>query len=135
MIGLISPKTGSNMGYYTSYGLSITPDEGYEDDVQKFENALRDECRYSDGKPDEEIEDLLAYGSVWAKLYDLESTIDDLAPKFPHLLISLEGDGEESGDSWEKRWKGEYSEKLYTIIPPFRKELMTEEEKKQDNNN
>jgi len=115
------------MGYYTSYSISFEPEQGSEEQEEQFKEALIKRgqemcCR-------EEIEDLLECG-VYAKLYDLDRWIAELAPKFPNLLICLSGDGEESDDLWEMRWKGYEQETKNAIIPPFENEkLFTNQEK------
>lgn len=116
------------MGYYTSYGLDIMPDKEYDADVEKFEKALVDAF-----DNDFEVKELVEFGGVYGKCYDLESNIDELAPKFPHLLIILSGTGED-GEDWEARWKGNDKEVQNSIIPPFNnKNLWTDYEKKNNN--
>jgi len=120
------------MGYYTSYSLSIEADKGYELDEERFQVALLEATKHADGHYDSEVKDLINTG-VWGKLYDIVDTITEIAVNFPHLLIMLSGDGEDSDDLWEQRWKG--SEKEYQIftIPPFQNpNLKTEYEKKND---
>jgi hypothetical protein len=115
------------MGYYTSYDITF---EGDTDQKNAFKQDLLKESAYSDGRNDSSVVELLETGGVYAKLYDLEGWIDDLAPKYPDLLIIVTGDGEESGDCWEKRWKGKDSEEQCAIIPPFKNpNLQTEHEK------
>ena len=104
------------MGYYTSYDIAF---EGDFEQEEAFKEELLKESAYSDGENDPEVVELLETGGVWAKLYDLEAWIDELAPKYPDLLIILTGDGEESGDNWERRWKGNENETQRAIIPPF----------------
>lgn len=119
------------MGYYTSYGLCVC---GNEDRVHEFENELLEVTRYADGQDDCEVKELVSTGGVYAKLYDIEDTISDLAPKYPDLLIILSGDGEESDDLWEARWKGSEYEKQAAEIPPFKNHnLWTDYEKTQEN--
>lgn len=128
MTGQLSQKNGSNMGYYTSYGIAIEADPGFEEQEEKFQKEL-----FERSGEDSDIKELFTYG-VYAKLYDLESWIDELAPKYPHLLIMLSGDGEESDDLWESRWKGNVFERMNAAIPPFTKaELLSETERKNKN--
>lgn len=105
------------MGYYTSYNIAF---EGDPEQKKAFEEDLLKKSAYSDGRLDSSVVELLNTNCVYAKLYDLEAWIDQLAPKYPNLLIMLTGDGEESGDSWEKRWKGRESESQKAVIPPFK---------------
>ena len=96
--------------------------------MEKFEKALLDASG-----DDFEVKELIGFGRVYGKCYDLESNIDELAPKFPHLLIILSGTGED-GEDWEARWRGNDKEVQYSIIPPFNnKNLWTEYEKKNNN--
>ena len=117
------------MGYYTDYCLEIFGDE---DKVKKFEEDLKEEGTLDDGYG-KEVEpallELLDCSCVNAKLYDLDSWIKRAAEKNPDVLVILHGDGEESDDLWEARWKGSSHEFHEAIIPPFTtKELMTEAE-------
>lgn len=103
------------MGYYTSYSLDIRCEEKDVELVKKFQKELLD-VSYDD--PDVRV--LIEDGGVWAKLYDIEELINELAPKYPELLIILYGDGEDSYDTWERRWKGSESELQQAAIPPFK---------------
>ena len=124
MVGLFL-MIGSNMGYYTAYGIHIVPDKGYEKEVDEFEKEL---LEYSD--KDCEVEELVKTGGCYGKLYDINNWISELAPKYPHILICLGGDGEESDDLWEARWKGNDTETKNAVIPPFTNpNLLTEYEK------
>ena len=102
------------MGYYTGYGISFHPDEGYLEDEEKFCNELIEQS-YNDC----EVEELIREGGVYGKLYDIEDDIAKLAPKYPHLLIILSGDGDEPGDNWQHRWKGDEDEYHQVQMPPF----------------
>lgn len=102
------------MGYYTAYGLSIHPDAGHLEDEDKFYKEL---LEMNDN--DREVKEFIEEGGVFGKLYDIEDDIASLAPKYPHLLIVLSGDGEEPGDNWEHRWKGEEDEYHEVQMPPF----------------
>lgn len=122
------------MGYYTSYSLDYKADSGFEGEEEEFEKVLVDISKDADGNEDCEIKELLQTGGVWAKLYELVDWIDALAPKFPHLLIILSGDGESSDDLWEQRWKGREREYQVSTIPPFQnKNLWTVHEKNTNN--
>lgn len=114
------------MGYYTAYGLHITPDKGHEDEVKKFEKEL---IKYSENDP--EVKELVKTGGCYGKLYDIEDWIGEVAKKYPNLLVILGGDGEDSDDLWETRWKGGEVEMQKAVIPPFTNpNLLTEYEKK-----
>ena len=113
------------MGYYTAYGLQIVPDKGHEDEVKKFEKDL---IEYSED--DCEIEELVKTGGCYGKLYDIEDWIGEVAKNYPHLLVCLGGDGEDSDDLWETRWKGVETETQKAVIPPFTNpNLLTDYEK------
>jgi hypothetical protein len=95
-----------------------------------FERALSAECAKQEGELDSALEELISTGGTYAKLYDIEDWINAVAPKFPDVLICLEGSGEEQDDMWESRWKGDKYEHQEAIIPPFTTpELILEEEK------
>ena len=131
MNGLNSLKTGNNMGYYTCYNIAF---QGDIEKVEDFKKDLLDISRDDEGDVDSDLEDLLSYSGVEAKLYDLEGWIDEIAPRHPDVLVILDGDGEESDDLWQHRWKGDKNERQSAIIPPFETpELFTEYEKKHNN--
>ena len=118
------------MGYYTAYGLTVLGDP---DKVEAFERELLHFSEYQ-GIPDSSVKELIECGGTYAKLYDIESWIAEAATIHPDVLIILSGDGEESSDMWECRWKGEKCERHDAIIPPFTiPELLTEEEKQNNN--
>ena len=102
------------MGYYTSYSLQCY---GPEDKIKAFEEGL-----LSISEDDSEVKELIEDGFVYAKLYDLDKWISAIAPGYPDVLICLSGDGEESDDLWEERWKGNDREIQRAAIPPFRNE-------------
>lgn len=104
------------MGYYTDYTLNLY---GSEEDKKKFADDLRDKYRYKDGTPDKEIENLLTFGSLYGKYYDLEDVISRITEKYPELLVVLTGDGEDSCDIWEMRCKGDLCESHSVEMPPF----------------
>lgn len=121
------------MGYYTSYTLTMI---GEEQAVKRAEDDLIEVSNYPDGSPDCEIKDLVNYGYVNAKLYEIRDYLEKVAEKNPDVLIVLDGDGEESDDLWEERWKGKEHEAQFSIIPPFTNPaLLTETEKERQNNN
>lgn len=115
------------MGYYTAYEISF---EGKEERINLFKEDLLKATTYADGTCDSDVVDLLTYGGVCAKLYDLCDAIEELAPKYADILIRLEGQGDERGDWWETRWKGDLSESHIAKMPPFKNyKLLTESEK------
>ena len=119
------------MGYYTYYQIAFVGDD---DKVKAFKDDLLETSKDDDGEVDSYLEDLLSYSGVEAKLYDLEEWIDTIAPRHPDVLVILNGDGEESDDLWETRWKGDKYEHQEAVISPFTTpELLTEREKQNNN--
>ena len=111
MVGLKCQKSGSNMGYYTSYDIVL---KGSDEDKKNFEKALRD---ISDNNTD--VDELLSSSAVYAKLYDIDAWITKVARDFPNLLVILSGAGEEQDDLWQIRWRGSVWERHEAKIPPF----------------
>ena len=119
------------MGYITYFDLTLVGDE---EKVEAFKKDLLEESKSDDGEIDRDVEELLECGYLSAKLYNLEGWIDEVAPRHPDVLVILNGDGEESDDLWEARWKGDKSERQEAVIPPFTTpELLTEREKQNNN--
>ena len=119
------------MGYITCFDLTLI---GEKEKVEAFKKDLLEESKSDDGEIDEDVEELLECGYLSAKIYDLEDWIDAVAPRHPDVLVILNGDGEESDDLWETRWKGDKCERQNAIIPPFTTpELLTETEKQNNN--
>ena len=90
------------MGYYTRYEGSVT---GPALLMQKFmEDAEAGGTFGSYGGI--ELDNWLGgdfFGGDTAKWYDWNADMKEVSSKYPHLLFSLEGEGEESGDIW-KAW-------------------------------
>lgn len=105
------------MGYYTAYDLWTFGDI---EDTEKFDNDLLEISKDSNGEYDFEVKQLVEFGSVYAKLYDLEAWIRDVAERNPNVLVILTGNGEESFDVWEERYKGKLHERQEMIFPPFK---------------
>ena len=116
------------MGYYTYFTLQIV---GNDRDRNEFKKELSSTAIDEYNYPESSVEELVNYGSTEAKFYEIEEIISPIAEKYPNLLIILNGDGEESGDIWEARWKGDQYEKVEMSMPPFKNEnLLMENEKK-----
>ena len=125
------PENWQHMGYYTYYQIAFVGDD---DKVKAFKDDLLETSKDYDGEVDSYLEDLLSYSGVEATLYDLEDWIDTVAPRHPDVIVILNGDGEESYDLWESRWKGDKYEHQEAVIPPFTTpELLTEREKQNNN--
>ena len=78
------------MGYYTIY--SLTKIKGKDEDFDALNKDLRElgidldfDCNL--------------------KWYDHETDLENLTKKYPDLVVELEGDGEDVGDYWKKRFK------------------------------
>ena len=131
MSGPRSLKSGSSMGYYTDYGLSLL---GSEEDQRNFEQDLLEQTKWVNhaGKKqiDPNIQELIETGCVYAKWYRCIEDISAIAVKYPNLLVILEGSGESQDDMWEYRWKGNLHEHQKAVIPPFKTpELLLDSEK------
>lgn len=107
------------MGYYTYFTLSM---EGPEDKIKEVENSDFDNNEY--------IKELVKNGNLEAKWYDFETEFPAFAKRFPDVLFCVYGDGEESGDVWEYRFKGVNDEYHQVEMPPFTA-LLTNAELKQ----
>ena len=81
------------MGYYTQYQLAWEP---HDQEVEIFLEA--NEEAYYGITPEGESADE-------AKWYDHEKNMRALSKKFPHILFTLSGEGEEAGDVWKKYFK------------------------------
>lgn len=99
------------MGYITVYDIALI---GSEKDKKAFQKDLL--AKYDD---DEELKSFFKYGWLDGKYYDLEEDIRNIAENYPNLFIILKGDGEESGDQWEHRFKGKDEERHQMEMPPF----------------
>jgi len=80
------------MGYYTTYTLSTT--QGY-DNQEEIEEKLQEISGYS-----------IEFG--WndsCKWYTHEQDMKELSKSYPETTFLLEGEGEESGDIWQKYFK------------------------------
>lgn len=90
------------MGYSTRYSLEVDP---------KFNEEFENFCESSDleCKPYEKPNfwSALINGEMDAcKWYDHEQHMVELSKKFPEILFTLTGVGEEGGDLWKKYFKG-----------------------------
>ena len=119
------------MGYYTYFTISMIGDEK---DVEDFKKDLLEQSKDNNGEYDSCLEELLEDSCAEGKLYDLADWISAVAPSYPNVIVILNGDGEESGDLWEERWKGDKEERQRAVIPPFTTpELLTDYEKEHKN--
>ncbi len=109
------------MGYYTTFTLDLY---GPQEDKDGFADALITRSNYHD-----DVKTLFRDGCVNAKLYYLDNWIDEVALKYPALLVVLHGCGEEQDDIWETRWRGEETETHIFAMPPFENEHLQVPEK------
>lgn len=80
------------MAYYTNYNLTI---HGASTDVEESELI-------------EEVVDISGYSCLFddsIKWYDHESDLKIVSAKYPEIVFKLHGEGEESGDIWNKYFK------------------------------
>lgn len=120
------------MGYYTDYVGKISGISSEEE--AQFTEDFKGSCDgyniklvydYGDGKTWATFEQ---YGIKW---YTHQEDLMKLSKKYPHILIELDGVGEERGDYWKKRFINGECETIEGIItyPDF-KELTDEKVKK-----
>jgi len=90
------------MGYYTNYTMQVS-DKG--DEIEDYITERRD-------RDDDFFYALSCYDvdGYWqseepAKWYDHQKEVAELSKKFPYVLFTLHGEGEESGDIWIKYFK------------------------------
>lgn len=110
------------MGYYTDYSLSCIGDD---EEIRAFCDDLVNE------HPDEpELQQLVDGEVMNMKWYHLSDWIGKTAARHPDVLVILDGDGENSNDLWQERWKGDEHECHSMMMPPFTSpDLLTDDEK------
>ena len=91
------------MGYYTRYTLEVDscPDELYEifeNDYYGLKSAYFEKFRET------------------LKWYRHEEEMKELSNKFPDILFTLSGEGEDQGDLWRKYFKNGKMQKVDGII-------------------
>lgn len=78
------------MGYYTNYKLGMTPD------LPEVRGVIED---------DDDLAYAIGEDADSCKWYDHESDMRSLSKRFPDILFTLTGEGEEAGDLWRKYFK------------------------------
>lgn len=78
------------MGYYTTYTITVEP--SVRDEVLQTLNKISD----GDVPSDSDV-----FNAKW---YDSADHLYWTSKKFPNTLITVEGEGEESGDLWIEYW-------------------------------
>jgi hypothetical protein len=90
------------MGYYTHYALTIAPDfEEESEEHQSLQKAFKDVMGYGDDC----LDDLLSGQMEATKWYAHDENMLEISTKFPDLLFTLKGEGEEANDLWIKYYK------------------------------
>lgn len=84
------------MGYNTRFTLTILEGDKTVDEIMK-ENEDFDGLDYAIDNNGESIETV--------KWYNHSEDMIKLSKKYPDIVFSLKGDGEEQGDSWYKYFK------------------------------
>ena len=115
------------MGYYTDYEGEVSG-FAYDHEVDVFANDLREN---SDGYKIE-LNYLLGdtegsfslYGVKW---YSHKEDLLKLSRKYPHVLIELNGVGEEAGDYWKMQFLGGEDDYVKGIISYPEFEEITDE--------
>lgn len=88
------------MGYYTRYSLTWTSDF----DDEELDTAIGDAIEKNEDFSYALSRDGESGDSC--KWYDHEYHMRALSLKFPGVLFTLSGEGEESGDIWKKYFRG-----------------------------
>lgn len=103
------------MGYYTIYSLSVIIDPNNE--TEAFKKELNNYFT------DTEIKELFD-GYLEAKWYDWSANLEGISKKFPNMLFSLSGEGEEPLDIWIAHFcNGDYNyREIQTYWEPFDEE-------------
>lgn len=96
------------MGYDTKYSLAATVQVPIPGPIDPIE-TLRQESA--------EAEFALSNGA--GKWYEHEDELRHLSARFPEYLFTLEGQGEELGDSWTKYFQAGKMHKAEQIVEPF----------------
>ena len=116
------------MGYYTNYNLSW---EGEHSKTRKCNHCggtgklvVTDAVReFIDDTPFayEKTEPIRANLDDAVKWYDHEDDMKRLSLKFPEVVFTLKGEGEESGDVWVKYFKNGkiQTSKAEIVLDPF----------------
>lgn len=90
------------MGYYTDYKLSWKIEDDADIDTDEAIRQWLDE-----NNNDEQFYGVWPEGEAEScKWYNHEDDMKKLTNAFPHILFTLEGRGEESGDIWIKYFLG-----------------------------
>ena len=125
---LVFPKGTVTMGYNTRYELNWEPKEpakrpcrhcggtgaiNIEDAIQEFADTEKSTC-----SGECTLAEVTEESCKW---YDHEAEMKDISRRFPSVLFTLRGEGEESGDVWVKYFKNGkmQSSKAEIKLDPF----------------
>lgn len=118
------------MGYYTCYTLAAEFDENAMAEARSNELIHEIELMGVFTK-DNDIEDLIRGFEIssYTKWYDYEKDMKILSAKFPEVLFTLSGDGENSEDLWMKYYiAGMGTENVIEFVRhPFSEKLLVGE--------
>lgn len=89
------------MGYYTNFELSVDQDE---EAVREFLSS--EDGNLTGGYLSSWLEYWSGSWSANGKWYEHSEDMKFLSTRFPDVLFTLTGDGEETGDLWAKYYKG-----------------------------
>lgn len=95
------------MGYGTRYNLTVHEGDKCIEDILE-ENEDFNGLYYAFDEHGEGIDEV--------KWYDHDEDMIELSKKYPDIVFSLKGDGEEQGDSWYKYFKSGKVQECYAII-------------------
>lgn len=98
------------MGYYTTYELSIEgKGENWVHGVDESGKTVRVNIGYDHEAIEREIVEQSGYSSLFdgeaIKWYDHDDEMKQISKKYPDLVFTLVGVGEESGDMWCKYYQ------------------------------
>ncbi len=103
------------MGYYTWYTLEVLKDPDNQE--EQFWEELNTTTGFA--------KDFERYGGSEAKWHDWEKDMVEISKKFPKMMFSLGGNGEESLDIWRAHFcNGQYN---YREIQTYWEEFNPEE--------
>ena len=102
------------MGYYTAFTLSIENKGNF--DLKDLVKKLKEDCEHAQSAFDDDGND-----SDDIKWYEHVEDLCAFSLKHPEVVFKLHGEGEETGDLWDKYFQnGKYQLCLAEIIyPPF----------------